>query len=210
MNLPNSLTLLRITIIPFLLTVLLTEFPHKELWGIVLFLFASLTDILDGYVARRRRQVTTIGILLDPMADKLLVSAAFISLVQLHLVPAWMVIIIIGREFAVTGLRSMASSEGLIIRASALGKTKMVFQVAAVCLILAGSALGGWWKLLGTASLWMVLIVAVWSMIHYFFNFWGKISVQRRKRIRQKRLFRQRRKQAKEVRHEPLADGSAE
>ncbi len=210
MNLPNSLTLLRIFIIPFLLTVLLTEFPHKELWGIVLFLLASLTDLFDGYVARRRRQVTTIGILLDPMADKLLISAAFISLVQLHLVPAWMVIIIIGREFAVTGLRSMASSEGLIIRASALGKTKMVFQVAAVCLILAGSALGGWWKVLGTVSLWMVLIVAVWSMVHYFFNFWGKISTQRRKRIRQKRLFRQRRKQAKEVRHEPLADGSAE
>lgn len=210
MNLPNSLTLLRIFMIPFLLTVLLTEFPHKELWGIVLFLLASLTDLLDGYVARRRRQVTTMGILLDPMADKLLISAAFISLVQLRLVPAWMVVIIIGREFAVTGLRNMASSEGLIIRASALGKTKMVFQVAAVCLILAGAALGGWWQLLGRVSLWLVLIVAVWSMIHYFFTFWSKIDSHRRKRIRQKRVFRRRRKVVKEIRHEPLAGGSPE
>ena len=121
-----------------------------------------------------------------------------------------MVVIIIGREFAVTGLRNMASTEGLVIQASALGKTKMVFQVVAVCMILAGAGFGGWWLLLGKISLWLVLVVAVWSMIHYFFTFWRKIDSHRRKRIRQKRLFRQRRRLGKEARHEPLADGSPE
>jgi len=206
MNLPNLLTLARIFIIPFLVTVLLTEFPNKELWGIILFLIASLTDMLDGYIARRRRQVTTIGILLDPLADKLLISAAFISLVQLHLAPAWMVVIIIGREFAVTGLRNLASSEGLIIRASALGKTKMVFQVIAVTLILVGELLKGNWQLYGKISLWLGLVIAIWSMTSYFINFWGKITMQRKKRIRQKRLFRRRKKLPKEVRSDSPAD----
>jgi len=193
MNLANYLTLLRIFSIPFLVTVLLTEFPNKEIWGIGLFLAASVTDVLDGYIARRRRQVTTMGILMDPLADKLLISSAFIILVQLHLVPAWMVVIIIGREFAVTGLRNLASSEGLIIRASALGKTKMVFQVVAVCLILAGARFGGIWLLLGKISLWLVLVIAVSSMVHYFFVFWRKIDAHRKKRIRLKRKLFQRR-----------------
>jgi len=196
MNLPNAITLFRIFMIPIFVTVLLTEIPNREIWGVVVFLIASISDVLDGFVARRRRQVTTIGILLDPLADKLLISAAFISLVQLHLAPAWIVVIIIGREFAVTGLRNLASSEGLTIRASRLGKTKMVFQVIAVCLILFGARFGGSWRLLGQASLWLVLIVAVWSMVHYFYRFWGTIERQRKKRIHQrKKLFKIKKKQ---------------
>lgn len=206
MNLANFLTLVRIFSIPFLVTVLLTTFPNKEVWGIVVFLLASLTDLLDGYVARRRRQVTTAGILMDPIADKLLISAAFISLVQLHLAPAWMVVIIIGREFAVSGLRNLASSEGLTIQASKLGKTKMFFQVVAVCFILAGAWLGGIWQILGTVSLWLVLIIAIWSMVHYFYFFWGKIDHRRKMRIRRKRLFRRRKKMAKEDQDEQPHD----
>jgi len=204
MNLPNSITLSRIFLIPCFVTVLLTEMPNDEIWGILLFLVASLTDVLDGYIARRRRQVTTVGILLDPLADKLLISAAFISLVQLGLAPAWMVVIIIGRDFAVTGLRNMASYEGLTIRASKLGKTKMVFQVIAVCLILYGAHdKSVFWKVLGEISLWMVLVVAVWSMIHYFYRFWGKIESHRKKRIRKKKkLFKRRKKRLKEQQDE--------
>ncbi len=199
MNLPNLLTLFRIFMIPFFVTVILTESPNREIWGIVLFLLASITDVLDGYLARRRRQVTTMGILLDPVADKLLISAAFISLVQLRLAPAWMVVIIIGREFAVTGLRNLASSEGLTIRASKLGKTKMVFQVAAVCLILAGARFQGPFVLLGRIALWLVLVVAIWSMIHYFIRFWKKIDHHRKRRIyRRRRLFKEHRRLVKE------------
>ena len=114
MNLPNTLTLVRIFLVPLLVVVLLTEFAGrqvlgmpKELFGAAIFAAASVTDWLDGYLARRRRQVTWIGQVLDPIADKLLTSAAFISLVQLDLAPAWLVAVIIGREFAITGLRSL-------------------------------------------------------------------------------------------------------
>src|SRR6266550_3272364 len=103
MNLPNGLTLMRIFLVPFLVAVLVAA---------LIFLAASLTDLLDGYLARKRGQVTTLGTLLDPVADKLLISSAFISLVQLQVVPAWVVVIIVGREFAVTGLRSIASAQG--------------------------------------------------------------------------------------------------
>lgn len=198
MNLPNLLTLMRIFITPFFVTVLLTEFPNKEIWGIALFLTASFTDLLDGWLARRRREVTTLGIILDPIADKLLVSSAFISLVHLHLVPAWMVVIIIGREFAISGLRNFASHEGFTIRASKLGKTKMIFQVISVCLILAGaSQFAKKWKILsvmGAVSLWMVLVVALWSLVHYFVKFWAKVRKLRHKRIRRRKLFRRKKK----------------
>src|SRR5271170_505969 len=145
MNLPNSLTVLRIFFVPLLIAVLLTKSPnvefrgfpmHFEFWGVLILLMAAATDWADGYFARKRLQITTLGILLDPIADKLLISAAFISLVDMHLVPAWMVVIIIGREFTVQGLRSIASTEGFTISASLLGKTKMVFQVIAVTVII--------------------------------------------------------------------------
>src|SRR5687768_12351246 len=125
MNLPNTLTLVRMFLVPILVVVLLTEFEGRrilgfprELVGAAIFGLASITDWLDGYIARRRRQVTWLGQMLDPIADKLLTSAAFISLVQLGLAPAWMVAIIIGREFAITALRSLAYSRGEIGRAS--------------------------------------------------------------------------------------------
>src|SRR5678810_310875 len=138
MNLPNTLTLARIFLVPLLVVVLLTQAGHemfgiaKELVGAAIFGFASITDWLDGYIARRRRQVTWLGQVLDPIADKLLTSAAFISLVQLGLAPAWMVALIIGREFAITGLRSLAYTKGITIPASRLGKIKMASQVTAV------------------------------------------------------------------------------
>ena len=121
-NLPNALTLLRIFLVPFLVVVLLTKFDGRETVGLLIFLTAVATDFLDGWLARRRGEITTLGTLLDPIADKLLISAAFISLVELGLAPAWMVVVVIGREFAVSGLRSIASGRGIIIAASGLGQ----------------------------------------------------------------------------------------
>src|SRR5512143_1031908 len=129
MNLPNALTLARIFLVPIVAAVLLTvEIRIWAFWGASLFLAAALTDMLDGYLARRRKQVTTLGRLLDPIADKLLIASALVSLVQLELAPAWMVAIILGREFAVNGLRSIAASEGFAIDVSPLGKGKMALQ----------------------------------------------------------------------------------
>src|SRR5258705_13877665 len=147
-NLPNSLTLLRIFIVPILVVVLLP--PFSETWfgvarhilGVGLFLGAALTDYLDGHLARSRDQVTRLGQLLDPIADKLLISAALISLVENQLAPAWAVVIIIGREFAVTGLRSIAATEGVVIAASKMGKFKMLAQVLTVALLIV-SSVGG-------------------------------------------------------------------
>ena len=147
-NLPNALTLLRIFIVPLLVVVLLTPFSEnwfgvpRHLLGVGMFLGAALTDYLDGHIARRRKQVTRLGQLLDPIADKLLISAALISLVENQLAPAWAVVIIIGREFAVTGLRSIAAVEGMVIAASKMGKFKMLAQVVTVALLI-GSSVGG-------------------------------------------------------------------
>ncbi|MGZ8848070.1 MAG: CDP-diacylglycerol--glycerol-3-phosphate 3-phosphatidyltransferase, partial [Pyrinomonadaceae bacterium] len=132
MNIPNALTLSRIFIVPLLVVVLLT--PVSENWlgvpryllGVAIFVAAALTDYFDGKLARSWKQVSTWGKLLDPIADKLLISAALISLVENHLAPAWAVVIIVGREFAVTGLRSIAATEGVVISASKMGKFKMV------------------------------------------------------------------------------------
>jgi len=192
MNLPNSLTILRIFFVPLLVVVLLTRQPNWEFWGlpvhfevlgVLILLAAAATDVMDGYIARKRREVTTLGILLDPIADKLLISAAFISLVQMGLMPAWMVVIIIGREFIVTGLREIASVEGLVIPASPLGKTKMILQVIAGCAVILTAkhpALKG----LGNTLLWLVVLSAVASAVHYFQMFWGQINsrVQQRRR----------------------------
>ena len=149
MNLPNLLTLLRIFIVPLLVVVLLTRFSEdyvgmpQHIAGVALFLFAACTDALDGWLARRRGQVSRFGTLLDPIADKLLISSAFISLVENQLAPAWAVVIILGREFAVTGLRSVAATEGLIIPASKAGKIKMFSQVVTVALLIFSSVKGG-------------------------------------------------------------------
>ena len=145
MNLPNALTLARIFLVPLLVVVLVTKFEGRlifgirmELVGAAIFGLASLTDWLDGYLARRRKQVTTLGQLLDPLADKLLITAALLSLVQMDLAPAWMVLVILGREFAVTVLRGVAYSRGVVIAASPLGKFKMVSQVVAILLLILG------------------------------------------------------------------------
>jgi CDP-diacylglycerol--glycerol-3-phosphate 3-phosphatidyltransferase len=139
--------------------------------------------MMDGYLARRRKEITTLGILLDPIADKLLISAAFISLVAMGLMQAWMVVIIIGREFMVMGLREIASVEGLIIPASPLGKVKMILQVVAGCAVIL-TANHPALKPLGTALLWLVVISAVASAAHYFQMFWSQINfrVQQRRR----------------------------
>ena len=184
MNLPNSLTTLRIFFVPLLVAVLLTREPNWDFWGlpvhfevlgVLILLVAASTDAIDGYIARKRREITTLGILLDPIADKLLISAAFISLVQMGLVPAWMVVIIIGREFIVVGLRDIATAEGLIIPASVFGKTKMVLQVVAGCAVIL-TAMHPALKSLGVILMWLVVISAVTSAIHYFQMFWSQVN----------------------------------
>jgi CDP-diacylglycerol---glycerol-3-phosphate 3-phosphatidyltransferase len=140
-----------------------------------IFLIAAFTDLLDGYLARRWKQITTVGTLLDPVADKLLISAALISLVQIRRVPAWMVVLIIGREFAVSGLRSIAAAEGYTIQASDLGKTKMITQITAISMILLSIR---WPSLSGFAMLWMwgVVIFGIASAIQYFRKLWTSPS----------------------------------
>lgn len=181
MNLPNSLTLIRIFLVPLLVVVLLTRMENFDLWAIAILLGAALTDWLDGYLARKRGQITTLGILLDPIADKLLISAAFISLVELRLVPAWVVVIIVGREFAVLGLRNIASAEGFTITASELAKAKMVLQVAAVSFIVLGSRYARL-RSVGDIALWLVLIFALISAEQYFRDFWRKLDVRVKQR----------------------------
>jgi CDP-diacylglycerol--glycerol-3-phosphate 3-phosphatidyltransferase len=179
LNLPNALTATRIFLVPLLVVVLLTKFEghlifgvRKELIGAGIFGLASLTDWLDGYLARRRKQVTVLGQMIDPIADKLLTSAAFISLVQMDLAPAWMVAVIIGREFAVTGLRSFAFARDVVIPASRLGKLKMIAQVVAIlALILGQEQHFQLLALLGRAALWVVVGTALASGYDYYRRF---------------------------------------
>ncbi len=182
MNLPNALSLTRIFLVPLLVVVLLTKFEErvvfgwrKELVAAAIFALASLTDWLDGFLARRRKQVTPLGQEIDPLADKLLTSAAFLSLVQIGLAPAWMVAIIIGREFAVTGLRSLAYARGVVIPASPLGKIKMVAEVVAIlALILSRTDANGEMNALyaiGQIALWVVVVAALVSAADYFRRF---------------------------------------
>lgn len=183
MNLPNALTVGRIFLVPLLVVVLLTKFEgrlvlgiRKELVGAAIFGVASLTDVLDGYLARRRKQITTLGQLMDPLADKLLIIAALVSLVQMDIVPAWMVAVILGREFAVTVLRSIAHAKGVIISASPLGKFKMVTQVVAILLLILGRDLSPTLFLLGIVALWLAVAVAIISGVDYYRKFNHVIS----------------------------------
>src|SRR5258706_15261174 len=169
-NVPNSLTLLRIFLVPFLVVVLLTKFYGREFVGLSIFLLAAVTDFFDGWIARRSNRITRLGALLDPIADKLLMSAAFISLVELGLAPAWMVVIVIGREFAVTGLRSIAAQQGVTIPASPLRKSKTVSQVIAIALLILGDQLGRF-IMLSKLSLWAVMLFALVSGVDYFLKF---------------------------------------
>ncbi|HEV3483908.1 MAG TPA: CDP-diacylglycerol--glycerol-3-phosphate 3-phosphatidyltransferase [Vicinamibacterales bacterium] len=178
MNLPNTLTLVRMFLVPLLVVVLLTEFEGprvvgvcKELLGAAIFGLASITDWLDGFLARRRGQITWFGQVMDPIADKLLTSAAFISLVQLDLAPAWIVALVIGREIAITGLRSIAHAKGITIVASPLGKGKMVSQVTAILLLLVSAGPLPWLAPAGNAALWLVMAMALVSAGDYYRRF---------------------------------------
>lgn len=173
-NLPTALTLLRIFLVPFLVVVLLTKFDGREIVALAIFLVATATDFFDGWLARRRGEITTLGALLDPIADKLLISAAFISLVEVGLAPAWMVVVVVGREFAVTGLRSIASGQGIVISASSWGKAKMASQITAISLLILSERYT-WLILPGKAALWIVVAVAIISGAQYFRLFLERI-----------------------------------
>src|ERR671921_1881777 len=142
LNVPNALALFRILLVPVLVVALLDATPNGSLVAAVVFAAAAITDGLDGYIARSRRSITTFGKVMDPIADKLLIAAALITLVSLERVPPWVAMVIIAREFAVSGLRVAAGQQGLVIPASPLGKLKTVTQIAAILAVIATSA---WW-----------------------------------------------------------------
>jgi CDP-diacylglycerol--glycerol-3-phosphate 3-phosphatidyltransferase len=192
MNLPNSITMSRIVMIPLLLWILTPHFPWvgthgaQEITAAVLFVLASITDGLDGYLARKRKQITTMGMLLDPIADKIMVTGALIALVAYspEVVKVWLVVVIIGREFLISGLRSIASSEGFTIQASDLGKLKTVIQI--ICVVSAILA-HGWdqWqfgilivpvKWIAIAAIYFTVLVSTISAIDYFVGFWKQID----------------------------------
>lgn len=172
LNLPNLLSIFRILLVPPLVVVLLTKFEDKEWWGLGLFLLAAVMDFFDGFVARRRKQVTRLGTLLDPAADKILVSAAFISLVELDptVVPSWMVVVMIAREFAVTALRSFAAAESLVIPAGLSGKIKTIVQIVSIALLIIYNQLGEF-RHLAPISLWVAMLVTAYSGVEYFVRF---------------------------------------
>ncbi|HEY6770255.1 MAG TPA: CDP-diacylglycerol--glycerol-3-phosphate 3-phosphatidyltransferase [Candidatus Sulfotelmatobacter sp.] len=192
MNLPNSITLIRIFSIPLLMWILASGrftsiHGEKELLASAIFIAASMTDGIDGYLARKRGQITTIGILLDPLADKLLIAAAFVTLVQFNpsMVPAWIAVLIIGREFLVSGLRSIAVSEGFTIEASDLGKLKMVVQIVSVVAVILDHRWREWpiygrfflpvhW--IAYLAIWFMVCVSLISAVDYFAAFWSKID----------------------------------
>lgn len=204
-NLPNLLTLVRIFLVPLLVAALVQQnfrihwgnrlLVASDFFALAVFLAAALTDLLDGYLARRWKQVTTVGTLLDPVADKLLISAALISMVEIRLLPGWLVVLIIGREFAVSGLRSIAAAEGYTIKAGELGKSKMMFQVLAIALVLLSIR----WPALhvyALVAMWAVVIFGLASAVDYFRKFWRKVdtSIKLRRRHELLTLERQKRR----------------
>jgi CDP-diacylglycerol--glycerol-3-phosphate 3-phosphatidyltransferase len=210
MNFPNALTILRIFFVPLLVAALVEENVTLRVTGwvitnewlaLAIFLAAAATDLLDGYLARRWRQETTIGTLLDPIADKLLISAALISLVQVSLLPGWMAILIVGREFAVSGLRSIAAAEGYTIRASDLGKTKMVSQVIAVSCVMLSRRHANL-RLPGLVLMWGVVFFSVVSAVSYFGKFWHRVDESIKKRRRHELLVLERRRRKELLRNQ--------
>ena len=167
MNLPNKLTLLRIILIPFFVFFLLApvDIPGKQYIALGIFAFASLTDLIDGKIARKYNLVTNFGKFMDPIADKLLVSSAMIAFVQMGLLPAWMVIIIIAREFIISGFRLVASDNGIVIAASYWGKFKTVSQMAMIIVLIAD--FGGVFNMIGTALIGIALILTIVSLVDY-------------------------------------------
>jgi len=217
MNLPNTLTLARIFLVPLLVAALVqqnffigwSDQPiANEFLALIIFLAAAATDLLDGYLARRWGQVTTVGTLLDPIADKLLISSALIALVEIHRVPAWMVILIVGREFAVSGLRSIAAAEGYTIEASELGKTKMAVQVLAIALVMVSIHYPAWTQA-AMICMWGVVIFAMLSAFDYFRKFWrrvdDRVKLRRRRELLRAERLRQRRDRAARTALNPKA-----
>jgi CDP-diacylglycerol--glycerol-3-phosphate 3-phosphatidyltransferase len=213
-NLPTYITLTRILSIPVLIWILSsTRFSStngdRELLASAIFIAASLTDAIDGYLARRRAQVTTMGMLLDPVADKLLIAAAFITLVQFNprVVPAWMAVIILGREFLVSGLRSIAASEGFTIEASDLGKLKMVVQIVSVVAAIVDHHWTHlpWYFLslpvrpIALASIWIMVGLSLVSAVDYFVAFWTRINQHAEKRRRRRSFVLSRRRKRNDV-----------
>jgi CDP-diacylglycerol--glycerol-3-phosphate 3-phosphatidyltransferase len=192
MNLPNSITMSRIVMIPLLLWILSPHFPwqgssgEQEVLASILFVLASITDGVDGYLARKRGQITTMGMLLDPLADKIMVTAAIIALVAYspQIVKVWIAVVIIGREFLISGLRSIAASEGFTIQASDLGKLKTVTQIVAVVSVILAHHWYQWQfgviivpvKWTAVTAIYFTVIVSTISAIDYFVGFWKKID----------------------------------
>ena len=191
MNLPNSITMSRIIMIPLFLWILSPHFPWQghgaqEIAASIRFVLASITDGLDGYLARRRGQITTMGMLLDPLADKIMVTAAFVALVAYNpeVVKVWIVVVIIGREFLISGLRSIAASEGFTVTASELGKLKTVVQIVSVVSAILAHRWDSWQigpiaipvKWYAIAAIYFAVLVAIISAVDYFIGFWRKID----------------------------------
>ena len=192
MNLPNSITLSRIVMIPLWLWILSPYFPWRDVYGVqemsasILFILASITDGVDGYLARSRGQITTIGILLDPLADKIMVTAAFIELVAYNpsVVKVWIAVVIIGREFLISGLRSIAASEGFTIQASDLGKLKTVVQIVSVVSAILAHRWFQWQfgvvvipvEWIAIAAIYFTVLVSTISAVDYFVAFWKQID----------------------------------
>jgi CDP-diacylglycerol--glycerol-3-phosphate 3-phosphatidyltransferase len=209
MNLPNSITISRIATVPLLIWILSPAFPanpathgllggRQELLASGIFILASITDGLDGYLARRRHQITTLGMLLDPLADKLMIAAAYIILVAYNprIVPPWIAVIIIGREFLVSGLRSIAASEGFTIEASEIGKLKTVIQIVSVVAAILAHRWDYWdWggfivavHMIALWAIWWMTVVSIISATDYFVGFWKKID-HAAERARTRRSF---------------------
>ena len=210
-NLPNYITLSRICAVPLFIWILSGSWfgrydGEREILASAVFILASITDGLDGYLARRRGQITTMGMLLDPLADKLLIAAAFIGLVQFnpHIVPAWIAVVIIGREFLVSGLRSIAAQQGFTIDASDLGKVKMVVQIVVVVICILERRWHEWmfgtfiwpWNVLAVVGIWFMVTLSLVSAVDYFVAFWKKIDRQVVKRRRRAFVLSRRRKQS--------------
>ena len=179
LNLPNALTLIRILLVPVLVVALTVETPGGSTIAAIVFAIAALTDGLDGYNARSRQSVTTFGKVMDPVADKLMIAAALISLVSLERVAAWVAMVVIAREFAVSGLRIAAGQQGVVIPATGLGKVKTIVQVAAVLALIAANDYNDAWV---QALVYAMVVITVVSGADYFLNFRRRLEEASRER----------------------------
>ena len=175
MNLPIGLTVSRIVLVPLLIVFLISSSRVHAVMAAAIFILAALTDWLDGLIARRRNQVTTLGTLLDPIADKILVASALVSLLQIDKIAAWIVLVIVGRELAVTGLRAVAAGVGVIVPASRLAKWKTVGQYVAITMLIVEKSVGSAsFQMAATGVLWVALGLTIVSAVDYFYRFFRK------------------------------------